>query len=751
MHAQNNIHTTRFSSIRARLILAFVLIVFIPMTLVSTVLAITATQNVQSQLTNQLQTVANYKRTAINELLAGLQVQLKTSLIGEAIDQNIKNILRAPKDSAEAQSASLYIENHFKEFIQQSGEFQTLLVMNTEGQVLFSTDAIEEGKNYKNEVFFQGSQFGRPFTHLSSFTQTITVTLPIQDENAQVIGFVTGKANTAALNKIMQNSEGLGKTGKTYLVSQGLILLTSLPEAQIGYSLTSKGIVTALESQSNGSDSYEDFRGTTVLGVYEWIPAIRVALIAEQEQAEASGPIYILLAINIGITFAAILIAIIASLRVTRGIATPIDDLADTATKIAEGQLHLNAEVKGSDEIGKLAIAFNNMTSQLRQTLESLELRVKERTTDLEQRTQDLENRSSELAKANIQINRRIVQFETISRVAKSIASIQNLQELLPFVTQVISEQFGYYHAGIFLTDEADEYAILSAANSEGGQKMLNRNHRLKIGQTSIVGYVTSTGKSRVVLDTEKDTLFSENPDLPETRSEIALPLRIGDKIIGALDVQSIETGAFSEQDAEALNTLADQVSIAIQNSRLFESTQKSLAELNTVYRQTLKETWGKTISRQENSGYQFSVTGNHPLREKLKTESVKQAIANGELVILQEETNPELAAPIKLRGQTIGVLNVRAPDGHTWKQSEINILRAVAERVAVSAENARLFDETTRRAERERAVSSITTKIRSTNDPQEMLEIALSEIRNALNVRDIHVKQVDRSTEEPS
>jgi K+-sensing histidine kinase KdpD len=189
-------------------------------------------------------------------------------------------------------------------------------------------------------------------------------------------------------------------------------------------------------------------------------------------------------------------------------------------------------------------------------------------------------------------------------------------------------------------------------------------------------------------------------------------------------------------------------VSIAIRNSQLFESTQQSLAEINTIYRQTLKETWAKTVTEQGNSGYQFGVSGNQPLREELKTEGAKQAIAKGELIILQGNSEPELATPIKLRGQTIGVINVRAPEGHIWKQNEINVLQAIAERVAVSAENARLFEETTRRAERERAVSTITTKIRSTNDPEEMLAIAINEIKNALNAKEIRIKEPETGTE---
>lgn len=748
MPDQKTVKPKRFSSIRERLIIAFLLIILIPMLVVSTVLTVAAAQNIQSQQTYQLQTVTSYKKAAIQDLLTGFQSQLRNSIRGDEVNQQLNTLLSEQPDSAESQEANLYLKSHFKLFLTETGQFISFLVLNTEGEVVLSTDPVEEGKNYKNEVFFQGSQFG-PFTQLSSFTQTIIVTNPLTDGDGNTIGYVAGKARTATLDKILQNPEGLGETGQTYLVSLGRVLLTNLPDAKIGDTLVSPGIVTALEKQSNGVDSYTNFRDKAVFGVYDWIPEIRVAIIAEVEQAEVSGPVYAILFINFGVALAAISIAVFLSLRITRAISKPINNLVETATQIADGHLELEASVGKIDEIARLAGAFNNMTSQLRQTLENLELRVEERTNDLEKRSQELENQSAKLAEANSQVERRILQMEAISRVAKSIASVQNLQELLPFVTKVISEQFGFYHAGIFLIDSANEFAVLSAANSEGGQKMLGREHKLKIGQTSIVGYVISTGKSRVVLDTEKDPVFSHNPDLPNTRAEMALPLKIGDRIIGALDVQSTEAGVFTEQDTEVLSTLADQVSIAIQNSRLFESTQKSLSEISTVYRQTIKETWAKTIEEQEVSGYKFGVTGHRPIRDELKTEGVKQAMEKDDLVVLQGNKEPELAIPIKLRGQTIGILNVRAPEGHNWKQNEINILRAVAERVAVSSENARLFEETTRRAERERTVSTITTKIRSTNDPEEMLAIAINEIKSALNAREIRIKKAETARDE--
>lgn len=154
-----------------------------------------------------------------------------------------------------------------------------------------------------------------------------------------------------------------------------------------------------------------------------------------------------------------------------------------------------------------------------------LDERIKLRTADL-----DLSAKNSE---------RRARQFEAISQIVKAISSFQDLDTLLPHITQVISEQFNTYHTGIFLLDNEQEYAVLRASNSEGGRKMLARKHKLQVGHTGIVGFVTATGRARIALDVGTDAAYFDNPDLPDTRSEIALPLRHGGQIIGALDVQS--------------------------------------------------------------------------------------------------------------------------------------------------------------------------------------------------------------------
>lgn len=361
-----------------------------------------------------------------------------------------------------------------------------------------------------------------------------------------------------------------------------------------------------------------------------------------------------------------------------------------------------------SKEAFDLIQTFNKMTDELHNLIQNLEQRVAERTLDLEN--------------ASILSEKRARQFETITRISSTIASVQNLQELLPLISEAISQQFGFYHVGILLTDASNQYAVLSAANSEGGKKMIQRRHQLKIGEQGIVGYVTQTGKPRIALNVGEDANYFTNPELPSTRSEMALPLKAGNEIIGALDIQSIEVGAFTDEDFKILSTLADQVSLAIQNARLFDQTQKALAEFTSIQRQYVRETWSRLPKEEKLSGYRYSIAGVIPLDAEVEP-------ARGE----EKGNKREVSVPIILRGETIGTLSVQVPISEQISTDQIELIKAVAERVALSAENARLFDETIRRAEREHLVSDITTKIRGTNDPQEMIKTAVEELKRVL------------------
>lgn len=350
---------------------------------------------------------------------------------------------------------------------------------------------------------------------------------------------------------------------------------------------------------------------------------------------------------------------------------------------------------------------------ELRNLTESLEERVTERTYELEKQRNLTARRSR--------------QFEGVVQVSRAINSTHNLAELLPQITEVISEQFGFYHVGIFLTDSLNQYAVLSAANSAGGKTMLQRGHQLKIGAQGIVGYVTRSGTPRIALDVGADSVHFNNPDLPRTRSEMALPLKSGEEIIGALDIQSYEQNAFSQEDVEALEALADQVSLAIQNARLLDQTNRLLAEAETIQKQYQKDTWSRLSREKRVTGYKYTVAGATPLDEG----EVSQSNAN----------KKEVLVPIALRGEKIGSLVVQVPANEKVNSDQMDLIKAVAERVALSAENARLFEETARRAEREQIVSDLAAKISASVRTENILKTTAKELNQILDGAEVFIK----------
>ena len=305
----------------------------------------------------------------------------------------------------------------------------------------------------------------------------------------------------------------------------------------------------------------------------------------------------------------------------------------------------------------------------------------------------------------------RAMQFQTIAQVSQTIAGIENLDELLSRVTEQISERFGIYHTGIFLVDERGENAVLQAANSAGGKKMLARGHRLNVGSQGMVGHVTSTGNPRIALDVGEDAVFFDNPDLPDTHSEITLPLKVAGHTFGALDLQSIQTNAFNEDDIQTLSILTDQVAIAIQNARSFEQSHQAIQEVEAAYRQMTGQAWQRVTSQKEVVGYEYDGTMPKPIAK-----------------IAQDELS--LSIPLLLRGQSIGNFKLIAPEANRkWTEDELAIAKAAAERTALTLETARLLEESQRRAIREHMISEMTSKISSITNIESIMRSTVEEL----------------------
>jgi GAF domain-containing protein len=306
----------------------------------------------------------------------------------------------------------------------------------------------------------------------------------------------------------------------------------------------------------------------------------------------------------------------------------------------------------------------------------------------------------------------------------------------------VISEQFDIYHAGIFLLDEQREFAVLRAANSEGGRRMLERGHKLEVGQSGIVGFVTATGQPRIALDVGSDPVHFENPDLPQTHSEIALPLRYEGRIIGALDVQSTQSNAFGQGDIEILSILADQVAAAINNTLVLENARQALAESKSALEKTVQEAWKVLQPKTTGMGFQWSNSALAPLEKHLEGDHIREAVKkNAPAVSRAEKSLSNIAIPIQLRGQVVGVINLRARGERDLTSDDLDIAQAVTERLSLAIETATLIQSTQHRADIERITTQISARISSSSRFETILQAAAEELSKALSGSDVLVQ----------
>jgi len=340
---------------------------------------------------------------------------------------------------------------------------------------------------------------------------------------------------------------------------------------------------------------------------------------------------------------------------------------------------------------------------------------------------------------------RRAIQLEAASEVARGATATLDVDQLLDETVHLISNRFSFYHAGVFLVDEADvgvggKYAVLRAASSAGGQRMLERGHKLAVGEVGIVGHVAGTGEYRIALDVGEDAAHFVNPDLPDTRSEMALPLVSRGQIIGVLDVQSVREAAFTAEDVAVLQTLADQLANAIANARLFEETAsraERLAVVNRIARAAGAATLNldelmETVYREISSIFQadtFFVALYDEMANELEFPLVMENGARGTIeksplsgltayvitekkpllirdleregdslptpIFFSEGFTPSwLGVPMLVGERVIGVINVQSYRPYAYGEEEELLLSTIADQVAVAVENARLFEE---------------------------------------------------------
>ncbi len=499
----------------------------------------------------------------------------------------------------------------------------------------------------------------------------------------------------------------------THLLPSGSTAQLSLEVPDFDEGLRNRSVASVFEAQAfpreNKFNALQDVIATADIteASLPWIIVISQDLKTFNAPFQRQNNTNTLLAILIAITAA--VLAYFGSSYLTK----PLLYLANTAEQVAKGDLGARAKVNSEDELGILGNAFNSMTDQLNALITTLEDRVTERTQDLE--------RSSQHLRAAVE-------------VGKAAASLRSLDELLSQTTELINKQFGFYHAGIFLIDTYGKYAVLKAANSSGGRRMLARAHKLKVGAEGIVGYVTQTGEARIALDVGQDAVFFNNPDLPQTRSEMALPLIAGGKILGALDIQSTEGEAFTEEDTITLQVLADQIAIAIENARLFEESRKTLVAAQRAYGEQSLIGWQELIHQEKNYGYRSGSDGNiYPIQEKTN-ETLAQTIEENQTNL--DENDLVANIPITVRGKAVGAIRLVKPDNaQLWTQQDLALAEVLTTELSRAMDSARLFDETRQQADRERVVGEIANKMQETMNVESVVRLAADELYKLLDL----------------
>ena len=493
----------RFKSIQGLLLTSFIMIVTIPILMTFILSAVGAYTNSQTQTYNTLNAITILKENQIEGLLFDFQNDAETLLADTRFATNTQEAFNATG------VVNPLLQESFKRQVRlrmvdvlgaEEEAYNEIMVLNTRGEVVISTIPAREGTSFERQPFFRQGILGfyAGFAEEPSFgTENMLVAAPILGEDGQTVtGALVLRSNAAAIKGIMETTPGFVEA-ETYLVNLNFKPVTRV-RTPIEYISSKAASDAILNNTSGGKAIYSNYTGQQVLGYYEWFQPMQLAIIAEVPLSFVLNNSVRALAGSFLLALFVIAIAVAAVAVSARTIADPIKTLAQTTESFAAGKLSARAMVDRQDEIGALAKAYNQMATQLQEIIGKLEQRVTDRTKDLESQT---------------------LRLRVAAEIARDAASARDLDELLMRAGELIISRFNFHHVGIFLLDNNKEYAVLVASPTEAGRKMIENNHRLRVGEVGIVGRVSASGEPRITLNTGNDAVFFNNPYLPDTRS----------------------------------------------------------------------------------------------------------------------------------------------------------------------------------------------------------------------------------------
>jgi GAF domain-containing protein/methyl-accepting chemotaxis protein len=343
----------------------------------------------------------------------------------------------------------------------------------------------------------------------------------------------------------------------------------------------------------------------------------------------------------------------------------PVINLSAVAKKIADGDFGARATIETTDEIGELAKDFNIMTTQLQETLQGLEQRVADRTRNL----------------------------ELAAEVGRAVSQVRNLDSMLKDACELILKEFNLYYVQVYLTDPSQTTLQLEAGTGNVGEQLLARNHSLPLNTNSINGRAAVEKRPVVISDTTHSTTFRQNPLLPETRGEMAVPLIVADKVVGVLDMQSSQPGVLNAEVLSAFEALAGQLAVAIQNANLLAETEQARAQVEAQARRLVRQGWNEhldAIHKPEQLGFVFDHDRVLPLADVNESDL--------------PEAGQAISASISVTGESLGTLAVEITD-ESRREQTTELVNIVARQMAQQIENLRLLESAERyRFEAERA-----------------------------------------------
>ncbi len=685
-------------SIHSRLLISFVFVALLPGILIASASIILGLHASDRTMLAGLEAAANMHEARVLAWIEDLQRDI--TVLRELEYADLHTVLTMEHELPAFRMAHDAQQQRFRDTLALRGGFDDLFLVDPTGVVVLSSASLDElSEGVTGEEFAGVLEEGLLAPYVGWLPSSIllkapsggpapalTIAVPVVGENGERLGLLVGQGGFAGIAKIQEHRTALAEDHAVYLVSgEGRVLATlNHPEdrgnsdAGAGYlDVTgSQGIQDLLIARARHAGRYLNHVGDPVLGEYRWIPDLEVGLVVEAFPVGLARTIRAGMSVNMALIAISVGLAILASINIANGMARPLRQVAEAATKaaasldapafLAKDDGHSVMLVEQNDEVGRIAFAFNEVIQRLRELWGSLDEQVA-------QRTQDIERRSALL--------------QTAVDVARLGASIRDMDELLPMAAARMGEQLGVYHVGIYLQDDTRRALVMRAASTGAG--LVERGVRLELTPASASdggGTVVDAalgGEPVVVPDVGQEVRYLGIPELPYTKSEISLPLQMGGEVIGVLDLQSTHLDAFAESDIACLQTLAEHLSLAIENARRFGEAEKRLLEM------------GRLVRMQPEEG----------LREVLEEGAPRSYAYDG--VEVRAADSGATVAPVDLElpitvgsgsdADHLGRVRVNIGSGRGLTQADIELARSVAAEASYALERARLVGGTQR------------------------------------------------------